>query len=123
MKKLLIAFAFGIIPSICFGFSEADYRDYYCGISGGETEVYLPDRDGGVYCDCLTEHYAIEVEFANKWAEAIGQSLYYADLTGKQPMILFIMRSEDDMRYYYRISRLYFDLGIRLELIFPDELE
>ena len=34
-------------------------------------------------CDILTATHAIEVDFARKWAEAIGQSLNYAMHTGK----------------------------------------
>jgi hypothetical protein len=36
---------------------------------------HLPN---GTYVDCLNDTYAIEVDFSNKWAEAIGQSLMYA---------------------------------------------
>ena len=35
----------------------------------------MPD---GTRCDILTDTHAIEVDFADKWAEAIGQSLNYA---------------------------------------------
>jgi hypothetical protein len=43
--------------------------------------VVLPD---GTRCDCLTDTHAIEFDFGNKWAEAIGQSAYYALQTGKK---------------------------------------
>ncbi|MFH1027609.1 MAG: hypothetical protein V1791_06370 [Pseudomonadota bacterium] len=36
--------------------------------------------------------YAVEVEYAHKWAEAIGQSLYYSRMTGKKPGVVLIMR-------------------------------
>ena len=32
--------------------------------------------------DCLTDECIIEVDFSNKWARSIGQSLYYAHITG-----------------------------------------
>ena len=38
----------------------------------------------GTRCDILTDTHAIEVDFADKWAEAIGQSLKYATQTGKK---------------------------------------
>ena len=38
-------------------------------------EVVMKD---GTRCDILTSTHAIEVDFAKKWAEAIGQSLNYA---------------------------------------------
>ena len=42
---------------------------------GGQVEVVMKD---GTRCDILTATHAIEVDFAKKWAEAIGQSLNYA---------------------------------------------
>ena len=41
----------------------------------------MPD---GTRCDILTDTHAIEVDFANKWAQAIGQSLNHAMQTGKK---------------------------------------
>ena len=65
--------------------------------------------------DCLAKDYAIEFDFAKKWAEAVGQSLYYSKLTGKQPAIVLIMTSITDYRYLKRIERL--DKGIKVFLI------
>ena len=31
--------------------------------------------------DCLTSDYTVEFDFAPKWAESMGQSLYYANMT------------------------------------------
>lgn len=43
----------------------------------------------------------IEVDFAKKWAEAIGKSLYYVQITGK-PAIGFIV-GDGDERYVKRV--------------------
>ena len=40
-----------------------------------QLEAHLPT---GGYVDCLNREHAIEVEWAENWAEAVGQSLYYA---------------------------------------------
>ena len=53
--------------------------------------------------DCLTNEYAIEVDFAKKWAESIGQSLYYAKMTNKKPAVGLIMNLDKDKRYYKRL--------------------
>lgn len=45
---------------------------------------------GGCRVDIVTDTFAIEVEFPVKWAEAIGQSLYYAEIMNKQPGIILI---------------------------------
>ena len=47
----------------------------------------MPD---GTRCDILTDTHAIEVDFADKWAEAIGQSLNYAMQTGKKAGIVLV---------------------------------
>jgi hypothetical protein len=50
--------------------------------------------------DCLMEDYAVEFDFANKWAESIGQSLHYGKMTGKKPGIALIMERSKDVKYY-----------------------
>ncbi|WP_196221359.1 hypothetical protein [Sansalvadorimonas verongulae] len=36
------------------------------------------------------------MDFAHKWTEAIGQSLYYAELTGLKAGIVLILKSHSD---------------------------
>ena len=50
---------------------------------GVKTEVVLR----GGRCDIVTEKYAIEVDRANKWHEAIGQAAHYALYLKKKPCI------------------------------------
>jgi hypothetical protein len=47
-----------------------------------------------VLVDCLTDECVIEFDFSNKWAEAIGQSLYYANQTGKKADIFLICKNK-----------------------------
>jgi hypothetical protein len=42
---------------------------------------------GGTRFYCLTSTHAREFDFGKKWAEAIGQALYYQLETGKKPSI------------------------------------
>ena len=58
---------------------EVEYQHAYCSANSGIEEYKLPDK---TRVDCLTEKYAIEFDFHNKWAESIGQALYYAEITG-----------------------------------------
>lgn len=67
------------------GLSERSYQDRYC---KGLVEWRLPDK---TRVDCLTHTHAIEFDFSNKWAEAIGQSLHYANVTNKRAGIYLIM--------------------------------
>lgn len=52
-------------------------------------EQTLPN---GTRADCVSETHAIEVDFAHKWAEAVGQSLNYAAETGKRPGIILVCK-------------------------------
>ena len=81
-------------------YKEADYVNAYC---KGQIEYKLPDK---TRVDCLTEEYAIEFDWAKKWAESIGQSLYYAKMTGLKPAVAIIMTSPNDERYIKRIEEV-----------------
>lgn len=103
MKRwLALGLVFFLVPC-AFGMSEAEYRDEWVSRHGGSIEVVM--RDGRSRCDIVTETHAIEVEveFAAKWKDAIGQSLYYADQTGKRAGILLIVREDSDWKYVERL--------------------
>lgn len=91
--------------------SEKYYQNNLC---YGVTEYRLDDR---TRVDCLTRNYAIEFDFAPKWAEAIGQSLHYAKKTGKKPAIYLIVENEKQWHYVELIRELCIDLGITLWVI------
>lgn len=58
----------------------------------------------GTRVDCLTEHYAVEIDFAPKWAECIGQCKHYSHKTGKQAACVLIMENWDkDQKYLKRL--------------------
>ena len=80
---------------------EAVYQESWCAQNSGFAEYHLSDK---ARVDCLTDDHAIEFDFADKWAEAIGRSLYYANMTGRDPGIVLIM--EDSERDYKFLARL-----------------
>ena len=80
---------------------ERYYQTKLCNELGGEIEYRLQDR---TRIDCLSDEYAIEVDFAKKWAESIGQSLFYAQMSGKKPAVGIIMDTEKDRRYLKRLN-------------------
>jgi len=100
--------------------SERYYQDKWCAEHGGQVEFVLPDR---TRVDCLTETHAIEFDFARKWAESIGQSLYYATRTGKDAGIVLILRLEGDLRHLDRLTATIIDhaLPINLWLVIDDK--
>ena len=84
-------------------YSEKYYQNIWCEKQNGIKEFRLID---GTRVDCLTKTQAVEFDFAPKWAEAIGQSLHYARLTGKNPAIVLIIEKNSDFKYYNKIRPL-----------------
>ena len=58
-------------------------------------------RDG-TRVDIMTDKYAIEVDWAPKWAEGIGQALYYAACTDRQPCVLLLCENIGHKRFVSR---------------------
>ena len=92
--------------------AESYYVNQWCTSDFGKKEVILWDM---TRVDCLSKDYAIEFDFAKKWAESIGQSLYYSKITGKPPAVVLILTSFADYRYVKKLERL--DNGIKIFLI------
>lgn len=82
---------------------EKYYQQQFCKEMRGIQEYRLKDSSR---VDCLTSEYAIEVDFANKWAEAVGQSLYYSLMTGKQAGIYLIIETPKEEKYLYRLNKV-----------------
>ena len=90
---------------------EKWYQTLWCDEQAGRAEVPMADK---TRCDCLTTTHAIEVDFGRKWAEAIGQSLHYSRLTGKDAGILLVLKDKSDRKYATRLREniAYFKLPI-----------
>lgn len=76
---------------------EKYYQNKWCTSQKGTQEIILKDL---TRVDCITSTHAIEFDFANKWAEAIGQSLHYAEMTNKQAGIVLIIEKPAQWKYY-----------------------
>ena len=84
-------------------YKEAEYQKAWCDKRGGVMEYELPDK---CRVDCLLPDMAVEFDFANKWAECIGQSLYYGNL--------IMERGEKDVKYLRRLRRAAYRKGVGL---------
>ncbi|MBQ8634816.1 hypothetical protein IJX73_02010 [bacterium] len=82
---------------------EKFYQNIWCKEQKGISEYQLIDN---TRVDCLTKTHAVEFDFASKWAEAIGQSLHYARMTGKNAGIVLIIEQNDDYKHYAKIKPL-----------------
>lgn len=77
----------------------------------------------GTRCDLLNDEYAIEVDWAPKWAEAIGQTLYYSITLNRKPAILLVLKNGvKDRRYAHRAQTVCAKLGIKMYLERMDRL-
>ena len=72
----------------------------------------------GIRVDLMTETYAAEVDWAPKYAEAIGQALLYAEYTAKRPGIVLLVKDwEKEAKYIYRCKIVCTRYNIRLWLV------
>ena len=100
--------------------SESSYQHAYCSAHNGIEEYQNPDF---TRVDCLTDEYAIEFDFANKWAESIGQALHYQLMTRKKGKVVLILEKPQlQMVYYNRIKKLADIYNFEVEYITPDIL-
>ena len=98
-------------------YHEKHYQTLLCNELDGEMEYVLKDR---TRVDCLTDEYAIEVDFAKKWAESIGQSLFYADMTGRKAAIALIV-GEKDEKFLKRLKRVSSKFDIKVYILKREE--
>lgn len=123
MKKTVILTAFVLlIPSVLAKHCHKEnyYQKIWCDKNSGITEYILPDK---TRVDCLTKDYALEFDFAHKWAESVGQALYYAKMTKKKPAVALIMESSNDEKYYNRVNILAKEYNITLFKIKTQEYD
>lgn len=82
-------------------YPEKHYQDPWCSEHHGQAEVVLPDK---TRADCITGTHAIEFDFGRKWAESLGQALYYSLQTGKRAGIVLILERPEDRKYFIRLN-------------------
>lgn len=102
--RFLLAVLIFLAPAISQAASkhpEKYYQESWCAEQGGQAEVALSDN---TRADCITSTHAIEFDFGKKWAEAIGQSLYYSFQTGKRAGVVLILENAKDRKYWIRIN-------------------
>jgi len=80
-----IAIGFSAIATPAQAFKEIEVQQRYC--AGLPINQHLED---GSEVDCIKGDLAIEVDFSDHWAFAIGQSLHYARVMGSRPAIILV---------------------------------
>ena len=119
-KVVMVLSLLFLFATICFAghrLPEKYYQARWATEHGGMTEFRLADNSR---VDILTDDYAIEVDFCSglKVYEAVGQALYYAYKTKRQPGVLLILEdnSESTMAALKRARFLCERLRIKLWL-------
>ena len=119
MKYTFVALLF--ICSLCsVAQTEADYIIKIHELIGGEIEVSVPN--GRV--DIVTDDYAYEVEWAYKWKNAIGQSLWYGLQTDKKAGIILIRESSVEFKFVQMVVSTLTHSGLTNNiqvLVYPDD--
>ncbi len=127
MKRFIIAILIFLVGIPVFSASskthryyEKDYQNAWCKANGGITEYILPDK---ARVDCVTRTHAIEFDFAPKWAESIGQSLYYSNRLNKTPGIVLISENgQKDEKYINRVRTIANLHKIDLWIMTPEQI-
>jgi len=79
-----------------------------------QTEYVLWDN---TRIDLLSDEYAIEVDWSNKWEEAVGQSVYYSIVSNRKPAIILLVKDfSKESRFIYRCYIVCTKLDIKLYL-------
>ena len=110
-------------PSKSSSSSPLGKEDYYnrqfCTEVSGQPEYQLPDKSR---IDCLTNTHAFEADWADglKVYESVGQSLYYAAETGKQPGILLLIRKNGSDKHIRKVKRVIERWKLPIKLVIID---
>jgi len=102
--------------------TEADYVNAWCTADRGETEKVL--FLNGRYVarvDCSTPDYAIEFDFAHKWAECGYQALFYGALENKLPACMLIIEVASECRFIENLQTItrHWHIPLRIMLTGP----
>lgn len=124
MRQLLVLLSLIVLLNPVYAakhfYSEAEYQQAWCKPRLGQIEYKLNDR---TRIDCLLPTMAVEFDFANKWAECVGQSQYYGLKTNRQAACVLIMEhGEKDLKYLRRLRKVAYKKGIRTFTMKPEHI-
>jgi hypothetical protein len=116
MKKLSIILIIVILSGLLFAGkrTEKDYQKEFAKQVKGKMEVKTSDN---TRCDVVTDTHAIEMDWADKWYQGVGQSLYYALMLKKKPGVVLIVKTESDKKYLHRLKMVADKYNIRTWII------
>jgi CRISPR/Cas system-associated protein Cas10 (large subunit of type III CRISPR-Cas system) len=111
--KYIIILCLLPLSVFCRDNTEKHYQEIIAKQLSAQMEVQLPDR---TRIDILTKTHAMEIDFADKWAEGIGQSLHYSAMTDLDAGLILIVEKDSDNRYVERVKTLLRKKSLRIKL-------
>ena len=78
----------------------------------GKVQVRMGD---GSWADCITQDYAIEFDWGNKFKEGIGQSLNYSYETGKRPGVVLLLKKESDEKHWRQMQNIILKFNLPIQ--------
>ena len=114
MKKLIFLLLFTV-----FAYAEVKYysEDWHVRNWCPNPENVEVVQEDKTRVDCLTDDFAYEFDWPNKYNEAVGQSLGYSIRTGKRPGIVLIMRNENDIKYWNRLQEMILKFNLPIQTL------
>tara|TARA_B100000029_G_scaffold450512_1_gene474494 strand:+ start:268 stop:672 length:405 start_codon:yes stop_codon:yes gene_type:complete len=97
--------------------SETDWSAHLADQMGGVAEFRTPD---GSRVDILTDEVAWEVDWcrSGKWAEGVGQALFYGLATNRQPGLILLQKDpQAERKFYLRALAVCGRYGITLRVV------
>jgi hypothetical protein len=104
LLSILVVLLSASFSSAAHKHKEKYYQKQWCNANNGFMEVVLAD---GSRVDCITKTHAVEFDFINKWAEAVGQALHYSIMTEKTAGIVLIGKNDELLGYVKDIAEVY----------------
>lgn len=124
-KHLLLIFTVVVISKTLAAYQNPKYPTETQAVQAlaqkydADVEVRLWDK---TRVDLVNFRYAIEADWAYKWAEGIGQALYYAEVTKKKPAVMLLVKDmKYEAKYIYRCQTVCskYDIKLYVEKVDP----
>ena len=98
--------------------NEANWSRYVADESSIEVRLWDDTR-----CDYVSDTHAIEIDWARKPYEAVGQAMYYSIVLDKEPGIILLVKNKaTDRKYVFRCQTICAKLNIKLWIEIVEEL-
>jgi hypothetical protein len=104
MKNILFTFIFcTVVAASAYAMSEAEYQKEWCAKHNGEIDYKTQDK---TTVDCLTDTYSVELDYAEKWVQAMRKSSDHSLRTGKAPGVVLILQNSADEKHLFKLRKI-----------------